>query len=483
MIARMGMRVSARIVLAIFFLLGVLTAIAHADKARPACWFAREQNTNAPRIAVPTDVRSVKLSGYFRVFYSPSDPLFRDRDNDGMPEILSRNQAAFTQSRHVLETVLGWKLPASRSEMSAPELDVYFVAAPDMFGGTTRLDPALQIILNEKALGAHDFGIALAHQLAHAAELGYRLSGEYWIYEATAGWLENQVQGYSAATLNAQSERLSHPELPLTSADPVAALGASRFIDVLSRPYPDVIRQIWDQWSQATTESLMDVIRRVLVLNHLPGLDSYLQGYFLLSSPVKNLDADKTHLMLQPYSAAAYRGSQDHISGGALLTFTPDGSTPYSANVIAYMDEKSGSLAMKIGASEPWSVSVPFAGLDHYTLVIINTSGQAMRGEVRVSFDPTIPAVLEYFHASHQEDGVRVEWKTARENGVAFWNLYRMQNGRKYQVNSYPIPATVNSEEGIHYLFLDSTAGALYWLEAVTDQGLPSALGRAETTP
>src|SRR5215831_12144006 len=58
MIARMGMRVSARIALAIFVLLGVLTAIAHADKARPACWFAREQNTNAPRIAVPTDVRS-----------------------------------------------------------------------------------------------------------------------------------------------------------------------------------------------------------------------------------------------------------------------------------------------------------------------------------------------------------------------------------------------------------------------------------------
>ena len=192
------------------------------------------------------------------------------------------------------------------------------------------------------------------------------------------------------------------------------------------------------------------------------------------------LQKDFTDVIIPPYAAVVFRGLPDQDVGGALLQFVPGQARSYSANVLFYDREKAGTLAMKAGTTEPWSIRLPYAGMEYYSLVIVNTSSVEIRGRIRRSFDASIPAVLEYFKASPQQEGISVEWKTSKEDGVAFWNLYRSQNGRRVRVNLFPIPATIDSNQGIHYLFLDSSAGALYWLEAITEQGLPSELAAAQ---
>lgn len=463
------------------FFVAVLLASALAAAGEPqapsACWFLRDANRQAP---VPSALKSVKIDNFFRVFYPGSESRFQDSDRNGIPDILDKNSDVFARSRYLLQTILAWRVPATRIEMGKPELNVYFLPLPSDFAGTVRSDRELRILLNQSVLDSREFPATWIHFLTHAVELQYRTSGDYWFFEATAGWMEGQFDGYSRATVTAHLFRFNRPRIPIKDATPLSALGASRFVDSLSRPHKDVIRQIWDQWSYAGDEDLIKIIQKVLVLNHLPGFSSYLQNYFLQATPTIRLLRDMTDVVIPSYAALVFRGIPEQHQGGAFLQFTPVGSRSYSANVLYYDQEKTGTLAMKMGTTEPWSIRLPYAGMESFSLVIVNTSSVELRGRIRMSFDGTIPAVLEYFKASPQQDGISVEWKTNRENGVAFWNLYRSQNGRRIRVNDFPIPATIDSDQGIHYLFLDSSAGALYWLEAITEQGLPSELAITE---
>lgn len=461
----------------VFGLLSVSALLFAEPQGVLGCRFMQDGNRE---IALPSDLKSVKIDDYFKISYSASDPLFQDSDRNGVPDILDRKSDAIARSRYFFQTVLGWRMPASKVETGKSELNIYFLVLPQDFGGTVRSGKELQILLNRSILESKEFSSQWIHALAHAVELQYRSSGDYWFYEATAGWIEGQFNGYSRAALAAQLLRSNRPGIPITDPSPIAALGASRFVDTLSRPYKDIVRQIWDQWSYAKDESLMDIIQKTLTLNHLPGLASYLQNYFLLARPVLFLQRDTTDVMIPSYAAVVFRGRGESAVGGARFLISPDGAVSYSANVLYYSNDKTGTLAMKMGASEPWSVVVPYASLDHYALVIVNTSPVAMKARINRAFDSSIPAVLEYFKASQQQEGISVEWKTTREDGVAFWNVYRVQDGKKTRVNDFPIPATIDSDQGIHYLFLDSSAGAMYWLEAITEQGLPSTLASTE---
>src|SRR3990172_3426486 len=154
------------------------------------CWFRAEQEPAAK--AFPAGLTTVLVSGYFQIYYSASDPEFRDGDGNGIPDILEKQKTVLDRSRHFLTTELGWKIPATQQEMNRPRLAVYFISAPDTFTGTTRSAPPIHLVFNKKVLFARDFASHWIHQLAHAAELQYRPEGEYWFYEATAGWMEGQ---------------------------------------------------------------------------------------------------------------------------------------------------------------------------------------------------------------------------------------------------------------------------------------------------
>ena len=448
-----------------------------AAAAAGSCWFLREGMPQAPAVSIPANTKSILLDNYFRVFYAPEDKAFASLDSSGQPAVFSRYASLFERSHHFLQTELGWKMPATRTEFNHPELYVYFVAGSSEFEGTTRVQNEVVILLNSQTIFAKDFGALWIHQLAHAAELQYKVGGDYWFYEATAGWMEGQFDRYSRSAQKAIMERSVHPEISLMDADPVYALGNLRLLELLARPYKDVIRQIWERWSVATGENLFQIMQDVLALNHLPEFQSYLQNYFLLFNAQSAPSSDGEIISIAPYSAFVAERVPQSASGGMRLLFTPSAPSSYSASLLYFgAAQKSGTLAIKTGLRDAWSILVPFAGLDHYKIVIVNGSETGMQGSLTNNFDASIPAVLEYFRVNPGDGGVQIEWKTAKENGVAFWNLYKIRNGQKQLLNAFPIPASINSEEGIRYLFVDTSGSAFYSLEAVTSEGFQSSL-------
>lgn len=462
---------------------GVSAIAAKPSEAKmdSGCWFHREDNPDAPAVTVPLNLKSVRMANYFRIFYPTGDTIFADSDRDGIPEILQKQKEVFERSKHLLQTELGWKIPVSTVDGNIPELNVYFVSAERRFTSTTHTENQVQVLFNRTALLRSDFAAIWIHQLTHAAELQYKTDGEYWFYEATAGWMEGEFSGASRQTKDARKFSLEHPEIPLTDSNPVAALGTSRFVEMLGRPYKDVIRQIWEAWSFSKDDNLIEIIRKVLEVNHLPKFESYLQNYFLLSTSKARLDMDSADVTVKPFSAAMYTGFSDQSQGGTKISFQPEDGGSYSISTLFFaVGEKSGTLAMEPGLHESWSIQIPYTDMDHYSVVIVNHSSSELRGKIQKSFDASIPAVLEYFHVSPGEGGVQIEWKTAKENGVAFWNLYRVMDGQKERLNDFPIPAAISSEEGIHYLFLDSTGGTFYTLEAITKDGFQSQCAGSE---
>lgn len=448
---------------------------ATAFASNSGCWF---QRPDAPALPNAAQMKSVRMLDYYRIFYPPSDSLFTEADRNGTPVVLAKNEEAMQQALHLLKTELGWQLPAARVDLGRPELDVYFVDASSKFTGTAV--PG-KVILNRSTLKSREFPALFVHYFTHAAELQYRTSGDFWFYEATAGWMEGQLGAPSQATLMARTFRQIHPEVPLIDPSPEAALGASRFLDLLARPYRDVIRQIWDQWSSAKEEGLLEIINRVLLINHAPDFESYLQNFFLLSKSEQKLAHHTTNIAIKPFSAVVLRGSGESSSGGGLLSFLPAASGRYSAGLLYFAQgEGSGTLALKKGLTESWNIQVPYAGMDHFDLVLVNSGPNPLRGSLQWSFDAAIPGILEHFRVNPGEGGVEIEWKTARENGVAFWNLYRVEDGKKLLLNDFPIPATIQSE-GARYMYIDSTGGAFYTLEAITNEGFASPFAGAET--
>lgn len=422
------------------------------------------------------------IDQYFRVYYPASDSMFSNADADGMPEVLKKQIPVFQQSRHFIETELGWKLPASRSESGRAEIDVYFIKAGRRFGGMVRNDSSVSIVMNRRALRSSEFAALWIHQFTHAVELQYRASGDYWFFEATAGWMEGQFQGYSNTTQKAQQSRLEHPELSLFDVNPVNALGASRFLEFVGRPNRDVIRQTWYQWSFAADLRADEVLASVLGLNHLPDLESFLQNYFLLSTTSMSIDTDSMEVNLAPLSAVVFDGFPTSGSGGAHISFTAEGETTYATSLVFFTQgEKSGTLAMKKGQTGASSMLIPYGGMDHYRLVVVNANATWLKGALKLEYDAAIPGVLEYFRVNNEEGGVQIEWKTTKEEGVAFWNVYRLDGGRKELLNDFPIPAAVRSDEGVHYMWFDSSDASFYSLEAITSEGFASPLATAES--
>jgi hypothetical protein len=468
------------------FLIAISPSDLEAASSKPAlesnCWFLRDSSANAPAVVVPSNLKSTRIAGYFRIFYAATDPLFSDQDRDGVPEILRKNEKMMEQSRHLLQTELGWKMPISQMDGNTPELNVYFLAADRRMGSTTRVRDVVEVVFNRNVLSARDFPALWIHQLTHAVELEYKKDGDYWFYEATAGWMEGQFSGLSRLTRLARLQTQQHPEASLTDPDAIHALGSSRFVEMLARSYKDVIRQIWQNWSYSREETLFQITQKVLELNHLPNLESHMQNYFLLFTATVPLEKDSKDVSLKPFSAVLFAGEAEQSQGGIRLSFATEDGASYSTSILFFAaGEKSGTLAMEPVRKDSWSVLVPFSNLDHYSLVIVNPTASELRGRIQKSFDPAIPAIVEYFRVNPGEDGVQIEWKTARENGVAFWNLYRIQNGQKMRLNDFPIPAAIESEEGIHYMFLDSAGGNYYTLEAITQEGFQSRCAGSES--
>ena len=455
------------------FICGLLFTIVffftHAALADSGCRFLRDE-----KIDLPLSLKSIRI-GNFSI-------------HTNQPDLVALQQKTIERSAHFLQTELGWKFPFTRKDLGSPVLEVYFAATDPEFTGTVRSGPV--VVFNEKILLSRDFAAIWIHSIAHASQLMYRIPDnnlqDYWFYEATAAWMEGQFGNTSASTRMAQYIRRMRPQIPLDDSKTDAVSGVSLLLDVISRPYRDVVRQAWDQWASSREERVMEILDRVLQLNHLPGLKSYILQYFM-RAPFGSLLLDNTtDIVIQPYSAAIFQENPGPGgTGGVHLMFQPvkTVASPDSASLIYYGEEgKEVIIAIKESLQGPWSVTVPYPGMSGYRMLFVNASGQTVRGTLSRRFDATIPAVLEYFRATAEEEGgVLLEWKTTLENGVAFWNIYRIQNGAKERLNALPLPASVDSPAGLHYMFLDHMQGAAYSLEALTVEGFPSPVASTST--
>ena len=447
----------------VFFVLALISLVSNLGAD---CFFLREDN-----LVLPSGMTNVRIEEF--VIYA----------ND--LQAINRQQETLQRSVHFLKTQLGWKFPYTRKDANIPLLEVYFVPASREFTGTVRPGPV--VVLNESVLASQDFSQIWIHYLAHAAGMMYRnatFSEDTWFFEATAGWMEGQFAGKpSRSTRIVQQTRQLRSQVPLDHPAPDLALGASLFLDGISRPYPDVIRQTWEQWSSSSEEKAMDVLARVLQLNHLPTLKSYVLNYFLRNRS-GSTTTNTMDIVLQPYSATVIHGTSEGMTnGGIRLSFTPRSESDYSTALVYYAgDSKEGIVTIKDALRGPWSARIPFAGMSRYRMIVVNASKQVIEGFITRKYDPAIPAVIDFFRATpNEEGGMQLEWKTSRENGVAFWNLYRTQNGTKERLNSLPIPASIDSPSGLNYMFIDYTAGNFYSLEAVTGEGFPSVVATAGT--
>jgi hypothetical protein len=451
-----------------FFLLLILaTSLCSADSIESGCWFLKEE-----KIKVPASLSSIRIANFFI--------------HSAQPQIVMRNKETFERSIHFLQTELGWRIPFTRKDLGRPVLDVYFVSARPEFAGTVRPGPVL--LLNEKILTSRDWEAQWIHFLTHTSQVMYRPAHprtrrDDWFYEATAGWMEGQFGEMSDAARLARSLRLLRPQVSLEDPSPQLSLGASYWIELISRPYRDVVRQIWEQWSYSQDERVMEIVTRVLRLNHLPDRDSYFLNYFLRASSGIRLVSNTTNIVIQPFASAVFQEIGSGQTGGVRLSFQPiANSGSYGASLVYYgFGEKQGVLSIREKQQDVWSVTVPYNGMARYRVVIVNGSSKTLHGTLTQQLDATIPAVLDYFLAVEEEEGVHLEWKTSRESGVAFWNLYRVRNGTKELLNAMPIPAAVDSRTGLHYMFVDYTSGGFYSLEAITGEGFPSTVATTAT--
>jgi hypothetical protein len=105
-----------------------------AQAVDSGCWFAREGSP----ITAPNDsnYNSVDVDRYFKIFYIADDPFFQDADRNDVPDILEKQIPTLLRSRHFIQTVLGWPLPATRTETGIQQLDVYFVSTGKKFSGS-----------------------------------------------------------------------------------------------------------------------------------------------------------------------------------------------------------------------------------------------------------------------------------------------------------------------------------------------------------
>jgi hypothetical protein len=154
----------------------------------------------------------------------------------------------------------------------------------------------------------------------------------------------------------------------------------------------------------------------------------------------------------------------DTISGAGSLTST----TPNSpAESLIYRVPTSGTYYAQVAIG---TTSGGAFGAGDYLLSI--TTGST--GMSAVKFGSTPGAELA--RATRTAEGVVIEWNTAHEVDNLGFNLYRVEGGRRAQINSHLIAGSalmvgprVSLEAGNSYAWLDKSPGAAaeYWIEDV----------------
>ena len=231
----------------------------------------------------------------------------------------------------------------------------------------------------------------------------------------------------------------------------------------------------------------MEILDRVLQLNHLPGLKSYVLNYFLRAPFGGLLLNHTTDIVIQPYSAAIFSGESRSRRYGWSSSDVPTvktGASPDSASLIYYGDEgKEVIIAIKESLQGPWSVTVPYPGMSGYRMLFVNASGQPVRGTFREDLIPRSLLCWNIFEQQPRKKGACC-WsgRPHRKMESLSGTFTESGNGAKEHLNALPLPASVDSPTKAFILvFIDHTQGTAYSLEALTAEGFPSPVASTST--
>ena len=169
----------------------------------------------------------------------PAAPARRDRDDDGIPDVIERVLVAF-EAAHAAEVgQLGFRAPPveGRYRLHVADTPRGYTQA---LAGTGQARPSFIVIpvslLHGRTPMRQLKGFA-AHEYFHAIQKGYDASEELWINEATAAWAQDAVFDAGDSNHRWLDEFVPRPTEPLRVADGEREYGAFLFFQFLEERF------------------------------------------------------------------------------------------------------------------------------------------------------------------------------------------------------------------------------------------------------
>ena len=458
-------------------------------------------------------------NGRYTIHYDLDDPGpgSVDRDSNGVPDRVDLIEATLEQAEAILVEKLGWPAPASG--IRAGRYDVYLVelgASRDGFTVSDRditstpQDDAFSHLVLDAGLEGEALTSAVAHQVAHAALLGFSTKAPLWWSEATAAWMEMQVTGNPAPQRPPMAHRLEHLDVSLATDSLHLAAGNSLWASFLADRREDRgegIRQIWTELSLRSSEPLLPLMDEVL---RRSGQGSLIESYgdFTRWALFTGSRDDGDHFRLgaqypaiEPVSHAGFPAESAGMEsleplGASIVRFTGDGSR---GGLRIHLDAEVPSplevdlIVAPFGAARPHRVElsldarghaeagIPWQDVKEAVMIVRHAAldGGPVRFRYAAQIDPQYPFDLASFSALPSPGGITLQWATSRETDVLGWNVYRstQASGPFVRLNQMPLPSGADTLEETDYLYQDSSVEPhrryFYRVEAITVLGLP----------
>jgi hypothetical protein len=358
---------------------------------------------------------------------------------------------------------------------------------------------------------------ALVHQSAHALLWAYSHREPPAWQEATAVALEVLALRSALPHADLFSERLQARSVSLRDEGLRSARGGgvwALFLELSRPPGSDsTLRRLWEELGAVGGDNLTEAAERLLAGADGSGpaeeIATFLAwGLFTgerddgrhlpFAAALRSPGEDGLHSVypasgpterraLPPWSGAVYRFEGGGEPGGLRIEFQGEEHGRWA--VLALLEGRDRALRstwLEADGEGSRRLGVPWRAVSAVTLIVANA---APPGQEEATFsysawlDPAYPFELTELRAEAGREGVLLAWSTDAETDLAGWNVLRAAAplGVFVRVNRLPIPGGGESEEPLHYLFLDSETerGRKYYyrLEALTAGGL------SESTP
>ncbi|MDQ7007705.1 MAG: hypothetical protein Q9Q40_10760 [Acidobacteriota bacterium] len=399
-----------------------------------------------------------------------------------------------------------------RSGLGAPlddgdgEIDIYLLDLGRQARGFAALEQAVGpgpgafgfAVVNASARETdQDFAAMVARLVARLAFAAVDAQAPSWWIEPSALWIQTRVSGPSLESERALTARWNHPEVGLTTSDPLLARGnigllwstdstssASRALGAgwkaLAQRVADT--SAFEAIDQALVDALglglLDLQERAAAMQLATGFVPARMAGSVATLPVMG---ESSSLPLGPGSLGIFRIAPDpHQEGGTLLWVYP-GEGDWRATLLCKRRIEGWELApVEAGGDGNFQVSIPWQDYQRAFLLLtrLDRSSPPVRPAIAArAASSEGPYALSSLAATRRwERTVEIRWSSAWEDGLFGWIVERAPapEGPWSVVGSVPLPALGARGEGGAYSLIDRSpgAGSYYRVVGLTTLGL-----------